>query len=69
MKLSDEDKWRYGPYCDIPAFKEGYEAFRIWLIDKPKCPHDPNSLSWQAWNRGAECIMRRALDYIRANKQ
>ena len=62
MKLTTEEVERYALYYTMPAFQQGYEQARVHLSS---CPHDPNSVDAQAWDRGAELAMRHRLAEMR----
>lgn len=46
---------RYAPYHLYPEFYEGLLAYKRG--EALKCPYDPNSISAQAWDRGAQWAM------------
>jgi hypothetical protein len=46
---------QYQPYDQLPEFHEGAKAYRAGNYSNP---HDPNSVSAQAWDRGLEWAMR-----------
>ena len=57
-ELTANEVERYAPYHTFPEFKIGFDdyvAHRPWPVGRIS----PNSVGGQAYDRGAECAMRR----------
>jgi len=52
MKLTTRDIKRYAPYHTMKAFEVGYNDYEV---GNHKCPYDPGSAEYPAWDRGYEC--------------
>jgi hypothetical protein len=60
LKLTVYEIARYAPYHTFPAFKPGYDDYFRPFVD---ClPGSPDGVEGQAYDRGAECAMRRARE-------
>jgi hypothetical protein len=61
IDLTDEEKHRYAGYWDIPAFTDGYDDYLSGHRQHEPNPMDgfPRGILNQAYDRGAECAMRR----------
>lgn len=55
-KLTAEEIERYRPYHEMTAFELGYWSYGKCDVS---CPFSADSVDGQAWDRGAECAMRR----------
>jgi len=55
----DEIAQEYYPYNRMPAFNEGAEGYRKGKAN----PYSPDSVEAQAWDRGAETLMRFCRQY------
>jgi hypothetical protein len=57
LKLTDEEIDRYAPYHTWSEFTEGYDDYVLGHRAREPLNHD--SVASQAYDRGAECAMRR----------
>ncbi len=58
MELTREEIDRYDGYHKLPAFEQGFKDYEACGCDYSN--HDADSVDGQAYDRGAECAMRRA---------
>jgi hypothetical protein len=62
MTLTQAEIARYAPYHTMPEFKLGFDAYTV----AGRGAHlDPNTVGAQAYDRGAECAMRRSMQKLR----
>jgi hypothetical protein len=63
LQLTPEEIERYRPYHTIPEFEWGYADYEtgIWSAALKRNILNPDSFAAQAYQRGAECAMRRKI--------
>ena len=59
MDLTPDEIERYAPYHTLGAFESGMRAYTSSPYGRTHNPFYPNSVAAQAYDRGAECAMRR----------
>jgi hypothetical protein len=61
LQLTPEEVERHRPYHTIPEFEWGYTDYEtgIWSAALKRNILNPDSFAAQAYDRGAECAMRR----------
>jgi hypothetical protein len=64
MEMSQAEIERYAPYHTFPEFAEGYADYKAGLRD---IGYD--GVGGQAYDRGAECAMRRQMAELREERK
>lgn len=66
VELTAEEIERYAPYHTYPEFQLGFDEYGSGLWHGNRC--DENTVGGQAYDRGAECAMRRGMARLRARQ-